>query len=156
MKAIYFIFASIIFSFFLYPIQYETGTNKQKEGLNRNKKSIVRNIVFTSISGLTMGTGFIGAYAFEKKGDRLYDEYQSSYITKSATDLGDRYSKSYDTADFFNYLAESGIVLTGIFATWLVIDIAIYSRYKKINRMQTSLNVFFNKGKILGVLCTKF
>ena len=45
MKAIYFIFASIIFSFFLYPIQYETGTNKQKEGLNRNKKSIIRNII---------------------------------------------------------------------------------------------------------------
>jgi len=94
------------------------------------KKSMRRNIRFTSLSGIVSVAGISLGYGMNYNTEKTYSAYQSTYDSEEARALGGKVDLMKSIANISFSTGEAGIILTSAFGIWTVIDVLRLKRAK--------------------------
>ncbi|MFC1504499.1 hypothetical protein ACFL6D_03695 [Spirochaetota bacterium] len=110
----------------------QTNEIEVKEKRDRHFKAFVRNCSLTGGGLALMTTGLIVGNLQNGRGIDTYDEYMSAYLTITAGELRKEYQDTFDKADFWFGVAETGLGVSIVFAILGSIEFYNYYKFKKL------------------------
>ncbi|MBI4979919.1 MAG: PEGA domain-containing protein [Spirochaetes bacterium] len=111
------------------PFKFEVSTVELFKKRRETGDSMWRNIWITSGCAGVLAGSLLTGILLNENGKSVYATYMNTVSSTEATSLGDSFTSLFNTADTLFYVAESAIVLTAVFGTWLVFDIVSFSSY---------------------------
>jgi len=115
------------------------------------KKSMRRNIKFTSLSGVLSIAGISLGYGMNYNTEKTYTAYQSTYDSEEARALGNKVDLLKTIANISYSTGEAGIILTSALGIWTIIDVLRLKRAKAASFSFAPVISLDNTGAILTV-----
>lgn len=92
--------------------------------------SFMRNAGITVGGLVLMTTGILVGNYINNDGMTSYNNYNNAVLSSEAVLLREEYQSKFDTADMWFYVAETGIVVSLVFAVWGTFDFINHLGYK--------------------------
>jgi len=111
------------------------GIEESTSKADRHRRGVKRNALLLSGSAVLFGGGYAGGLLLNRRGQKLYTSYMNAPSSDDAESLGDQYTRTYNAADALYIASECGVAFAGVSLTWLLVDLGLYKKFKKLKEM---------------------